>query len=481
MRKLSDKKIAVIGFGREGRSVLKFLKYQERQAKERSRNNYKIWILDKNTNVKSPKGANVRLGKKYLSNLKEFDIIYRSPGIPYNLIKNKIMSNSLRPQISSATELFFDFVCRSPGKNKITIIGITGTKGKSTTSTLIYKILKNAGRKAYLAGNIGKSALGLIPLLSKLDYKQPTEAVVVLELSSFQLQELKYSPQVAVILDIFPDHMDAHKNFREYLEAKTNIAKWQKKNDAVFYYSDNKYFKKAAEKSKGQKIAIADITSQNFATCDVRKLRRVIKIPGEHQLKNAAMAIIVSRYLGISEKTALRVIAGFRGLPHRLELVRTIKYQRQKHSNILKNVGISWYNDSASTNPHTTVAAIKSFKEPLILIAGGKDKNLDYKPLAQALKNSTVRAVVLYGGNKNKIMSSISSLELKITKCSNLKGAILAAHKIASRLILDVSSQILNGKCATVLLSPASASLDQFHNYKERGEKFKNIVKSIKP
>ncbi len=325
-------KIAILGFGLEGKSLLKFLR-QSPQFKKTD-----ISILDK------------KLDKNYLKNLARFGIVFRSPGVPYNLpeIQKSIKKGV---EFSSATKLFFQEAQKITG---IKIIGITGTKGKGTASTLLYKILKACGKDVFLAGNIGKPAIEILPKLKE-------NSIIILELSSFQLQDLNQSPDIAVILDTFPDHLDAHKNFREYINAKANIAKWQKKNNKIFYFSDNKYSKLIAQKSPAKKIPINTGYSNVFVD-----LHRIIKIPGEHNIKNAVMAASIALSLGCPKEKIILTIKKFRGNEHRLELIRTIP---------VRNASIKFYNDSASTNPQTAAAAIKSFKEQIILIAGCKDKN----------------------------------------------------------------------------------------------------------
>lgn len=420
-------KIAILGFGKEGKAVLKFLK------KSSQYKNAKIFILDQ------------KLNKNYLKNLTQFDIVFRSPGIPYTLPEiQKAIKKGV--QFSSATDLFF----QNAKKIGCKTIGITGTKGKSTTSTLIYKILKSAKFDAVLAGNIGKPAINILSKLKK-------NSVVILELSSFQLQDLKHSPNIAVALDIFEDHMDAHKNFKEYTEAKTNIAKWQKKSDKVFYFESNKYARQIAKKSAGKKYAFSADKFNLFKLED-------LKIPGLHNFKNAGIAALVAKNLGVKLEIIKNVIKKFKGLEHRLEFVRKID-------------GISFYNDSISTNPHAAVAAIKSFKEPKILIAGGKDKNLDYSPLAKALKNSNTKLIILYGENKEKIIKAITKVknnELKIKNVKNLEQAIKIAYQSAKSMNHESCFMI------HIILSPASASFDMFSDYKERGKKFKEIVMALK-
>ena len=400
-------KIAILGFGQEGKAVLRFLK--KTQPKLRP------VILDK------------KRDPKYLSRLKDFDLIYRSPGVPYTLpqIQKAIKSGV---KFSSATDLFFT-------QAKGTIIGVTGTKGKSTTTTLIYKVLKNAGRDAYLGGNIGKPAIELLPKLKK-------NSITVLELSSFQLQDLKHSPRVAIILDIFPDHLDAHQSFKEYFEAKKSITKFQKSKDLVFYFSNNKHAKLIADKSKGKKIPVSP---------DVQIPE--IRILGPHNRKNIAMVIAVAKQFKIPQKTILETLKSFSGLPHRLKLVRTVK-------------GVKFYNDSASTNPETTAAAIMSFpNHPKIIIMGGKDKKLDYEPVAEAAYAENIKLAVLFGENKKKIHLALDKVA-KTKTAKDLKSAVKIARGATK------SGDI-------IIFSPGAASFDMFENYKTRGKEFERIVKKI--
>jgi len=442
--------IAILGYGVEGKSAERsFKRLWCRTAK------CEIEILD----IK-------KQGKDYLKNLEKFDMIMRSPGIPY-LLPEIQKAKMAGVGITSATKLFFRHA-------KGTIIGITGTKGKGTVATMLYKILRSghlaasppSGRNIYLAGNIGKPMLDILPKLRK-------NSITILELSSFQLQDLDVSPHIAVVLDISPDHLNYHKSFKEYLEAKSQIVCNPPPNpppylpaDAmhqalqagegggrkgargfmnsvdplVFFFPDNKYSKLIVQKSRGNKIAV--IANHNLK----------LKIPGAHNLKNASMAAAIARALGARDAIIKKVISNFKGLPHRLEFIREIR-------------GIKFYNDSASTNPAATVAALYSFKKPKILIAGGAGKGLSYMPLKSAIKNSNTKLVVLYGQNKNEIRSAVGSVS-KIITTDNLKSAVKLAFANAK-------------KGDIIILSPASAALDQFSGYGERGDLFKRLILKI--
>lgn len=418
--------------------------------------NSEITVCDRNPHLQIlPRTAvtktniQFRTGADYLRNLNQFDIIFRSPGVPYNLPEiQKALKAGVK--VSSVTKLFFTEANRIGCR----IIGVSGTKGKGTTSTLIYRMLKAGGKNVFLAGNIGKPAVDLLPRLFALS--APKSAVVVLELSSFQLQDLGLSPEIAVVLDIFPDHLDVHKNFREYVNAEAGIAKWQKKSDKVFFFADNKYSQWIARKSRGRKIPVS---FENFSLFEQKDL----KIPGYHNFKNAAMAATVCLSLGCPKEKIIKTARAFRGNEHRLEFVRNIK-------------GIKFYNDSASTVPQTTAAAIFAFGEPKILIAGGRDKNLNYAPLAKALKNSNTELVVLFGENKRKIKQALerSAKHPEIRMVKDLPSAVKLAYQSARRLQTEEKH-----RSVAVIFSPASVSFDMFLNYAERGKVFKKIVKNL--
>ena len=456
------KKIAILGFGLEGQALLNFF------LKDSFYKKSEITVCDRNPRVlalskksarqkKSGSGVFFQLGENYLKNLEKFDIIFRSPGVPYDLpeIQEALKSGV---EVSSATKLFFD----RARKMKCRIIGITGTKGKGTTTTLIYRILKASGKDVFLAGNIGKPTLELLPLLSVLD--SPQSAIVVLELSSFQLLDLNVSPEIAVVLDIFPDHLDVHKNLQEYIGAKASIAKYQKKRDKIFFFGDNRYSKIIAQKNKGLKILVLAKKFDLFEPKD-------LKIPGDHNFRNAVMAATVCLSLGCHKKTILKTIRSFKGNEHRLEFVRNIR-------------GAKFYNDSASTIPQTMAAAVAAFEETKILIVGGRDKNLDYTPLVKELKDSNTELIVLFGENKHKIKRALATLasskggransKIKVIAAKNLKTAVNLAYQSARQLQSEKRH-----RSVFIIFSPASTSFDMFLNYAERGKAFKKIVKEL--
>lgn len=406
-----NKKVAILGYGIEGLDAEKFLKSQGAE----------ITILDK------------KFDKNYLSELHRFDIIVRSPGV-YRFLPEIVEAEKSGVLITSAIKIFFE---NCPGK----IIGVTGTKGKGTTSTLIYEILKADGRDVYLSGNIGKPYLELLPHFSK-------DSWVIMEMSSFQLIDLDLSPRIAVVLNITLDHMDWHKDKEEYVNAKKNIVKHQSSSDwAVINeeYGSSKGF------SKDTKAKVVFFSKEKLED----KYKKDLLLRGEHNIENIAAAVAVGNILKINEKTIVNEIRNFKGLEHRLELVDTIN-------------GIAFYNDSFATGPQPTIAAINSFTEPETLILGGSDKGLDYGELrSQIEKRGNVKNLILIGDIGEKIGGGIKGKN------------IVNLGKTSMIQIVKKASEV-TPKGGVVILSPAAASFDMFKNYKDRGYQFKNALEKLK-
>lgn len=422
-------KIAIIGFGREGQSAYRWLKKRPEYA------GAELSVLDQNPAVKTPADVHRQVGTSYLEKLNQFDLIIRSPGVPYTLVRSQVKNETTK--ITSATKLFFDH-CPCP------IIGITGTKGKGTTATIICTILKACGRDAYLVGNIGVSPLTILPRLS-------LQSFAVLELSSFQLQDLDRSPQYAIVLDIFPDHLDAHANFKEYLVSKAHIAWNQKPGDMVLYFADNEHSSWIAHRSDGARVSIYHAINHT----EREKLRKHTTIPGRHNARNAQAAFAAARVLRCPKTKIFKAIAAFHGNEHRLELVRTLR-------------GVTYYNDSASTNPETTAAAVRAFPNPKILIAGGKDKNLDYTVWNREFARQKIKQIILYGVDREKMKNALEgAFAEKIILVKDVREAVRTAREHAKRGYV-------------VIFSPGAASFDMFKNYVERGMMFKRLVKKLK-
>ena len=403
-------KIVVLGYGIEGKSARRFLKKKYPKAT--------IEIRD------------AKISQSYLSGLETFDMLVRSPGIKY-LLPEIQHAQKKGVKVTSATKLFF-------ANAKCVTIGITGTKGKGTTTTILYQILKQASKNVYLVGNIGTPMLDIVPKLKK-------QSIAIVELSSFQLQDMDTAPHIAVVLEIVPDHLNYHKSMKEYVMAKSKIVSHQTKNDICVYVKNNSFARTIAQKGKGQKIPV-DILRYG------KEWQNDVIIPGVHNVYNSAVAAAVASALGISNYTIRKGLRSFRGLQYHLELVRTYK-------------GVTYYNDSASTNPVSTVAALATAKVPKILIAGGADKNLDYSALKASLRKNTVKNIVLYGANKKKIAQQIGAGVL-----------IVFAKDLQSALFIAISKA---NKGDAIIFSPASASFDMFKNSKERGHLFTNLVRAL--
>ena len=398
-------------------------------------------------------------GEDYLKKLDEYDLVVRSPGVKLQTIKNALGKNEAAfDAVTSQTKLFFDL---APCK----IIGVTGTKGKGTTSSLIYEMLKKEGFDAYLGGNIG------VPPFNFLD-KLNAQSIVVLELSSFQLLDLKKSPHVAVMLMTTSEHLDWHKDLEEYVNAKRNILRFQNEKDFAIlnrdYVASNE-----SDIHTNAKIFYVSTERNGYAGCSIKdngvflklngKEEKIIDsedvlIPGKHNLENVSAAVLAATLSGVSKENIVSVLKTFKGLEHRLELVATVN-------------GVRYYDDSFSSIPETTIAAINAFKNPEILILGGSSKNSDFSELGKVISNATnLKAIIGVGAEWEKIKSKILNTRYKILfveGADNMEQIAKAAYKIAAPG--DV-----------VLLSPACASFDMFKNYKDRGEQFKKEVFKLK-
>jgi len=422
------KKVAVLGLGLEGKDLVKFLLKKKLE----------VTVLDEKpeseldfTGINKEK-IFVISGQDYLTHLKKFNIVFRSPGV-YRYKKELIAAEKDGVEISSAVKLFFR---ECPAK----IIGVTGTKGKGTTSTLIYEILKESGKDVYLAGNIGKPYLELLPKLTSKSW-------VIMELSSFQLIDLDKSPHIAVVLNITSDHMDWHKDQKEYVEAKKNIVKFQKPED---YAAINKAYKTPLGFAKATKA------QKHFFT--KFKTSRKILLRGEHNLENIAAAISASKLAGANKKVIQKIVFNFKGLEHRLELVKKVN-------------DVTFYNDSFATGPQPTLAALASFQEPITVILGGFDKGLEYKKLAGYMaKTKNVGTAILIGDLAPKIEREL--------KKAGYKGGLVNLDKSPMQKIVQTANE-KTPKGGVVILSPAAASFDMFKDYKERGLKFKQAVEKL--
>ncbi|PKM91057.1 UDP-N-acetylmuramoyl-L-alanine--D-glutamate ligase [Candidatus Falkowbacteria bacterium HGW-Falkowbacteria-1] len=439
MKNLENKKIALLGLGIENQSLLKFLLKKNKDldisiCDKRTKSDL-IKILQK-INIKNWKKIKFQTENKFNIELDKFNILFRSPGWPILCpgIQKAIEKNV---ELSSAMNLFFE-LC--PSKN---IIGVSGSKGKGTTASLIYEIIKNSGKKCFLGGNIGIAPFDFIEKIKKNDF-------VILELSSFQLEDLNYSPKIAVLSNIFKEHLSPadpnnpnfHKNFESYTGAKMNITAKQSKGD---YLVANQKIKIIVQKYKikSKIIYFTKSKSKNILAGDFNK-------------ENIAAAEKVATLLKINKSISQKTIKNFKNLEHRLELVR-----------ILKNV--TYYDNSFSTTPESTIADLQSFKKNIILLAGGSDKGANFKKLAKEIKKR-VKLILFFPGQgserMHKELNKINFPKNKVKMINSMTEAVISAYK---------KSQEKD----TILLSTACASFGIFKNYKERGNLFKDEVKKL--
>ncbi len=392
-------------------------------------------------------GCRLRVGEHYLDDLSA-ELVFRTPGMHPNIPALEAL-RSRGAQVTSEMEVFFE-VCPCP------IIAVTGSDGKTTTTTLISQILRAEGKTVWLGGNIGTPLLPLCPQMGKEDY-------AVVELSSFQLMDMRRSPRVAVVTNVAPNHLDVHKDYEEYIAAKTNIFRFQGGEDVLILNGDNRVTadfrgpgKTVFFSRQGQgHIHIKDgwICRDDTPVLDPK----TIVIPGTHNVENYMAAIGAVEGL-CADETVRQVAASFGGVEHRIELVR-------------EKDGVRFYNDSIASSPTRTIAGLKSFPEPVLLIAGGYDKHIPYDVLGPYICEHT-KAVYLNGATGGLIRQAVENAPQyrpgapALIDCGDFTSAVKAAA--ADARAGDV-----------VLMSPASAAFDQFKNFMERGDYYKRLVKEL--
>lgn len=429
-------KIAFLGLGLENQAVINFFL--------KNKFNGEITVCDRRdlktlqTVMPLPRQIKYRLGKEYNKNLDNFDILFRSPGWPLFCPGIQIALKNKKIFLTSPMNLFFAL---SPTKN---IIGVTGTKGKGTTSSLIFKILKTAGKKVYLGGNIGVAPFSFLSKLKKNDW-------VVLELSSFQLEDLQYSPKIAVITNLFPEHLapadplnpNYHLSLKKYYQAKFNIAKYQTSKDYLVF---NKNFQNLLKTEKNIQSKLKYFSSSQLAS----------RLAASYNKENIAAAAAVARILKIKPTLTASAVKDFKPLEHRLELVK-------------EKGGIKYYDNSFSTTPESTELDLKSFKKSIILIAGGADKGANFSHLAKTIKK-TVKFLILFPGvGTSRLKTALTKINFPVQKIWDAPDMALA--------VKQAKQQAAAGD--VVLLSTACASFGLFKNYKDRGQQFKNYVKKF--
>lgn len=451
------KNIAIIGIGVSNTPLLDY--FYNQQVKVTVFDNKEIENIDSSIIGKLEQyNFNYFFGKDNLKNLKGFDIIFRSPSaMPFiKEIEEEIQRGAI---LTTEIEMVLKL---TPCK----VIGITGTEGKTTTTSIIYEIIKKAGYKCFLGGNIGK------PIFTEIKDMKP-EDFVVLEMSSFQLMDMDVSPSISLITNVYPDHLNIHRSYEEYQEAKKNIFYHQKEDGILVLNYDNEITRSFAKQANGKIIYfsskeklqdgyIYDSVDGMIKYCEDGIRRHIIskndiKLRGIHNYENICAALAITSNITDLE-TQINTLKEFKGVEHRLEFVKELNK-------------IKWYNDSIGTSPASTIAGLNAFDENIILLAGGSDKGLDYKEVGETIANK-VGSLILCGPTSLKIEEATKkALEknkktLNIYHVDNLQEQVNLANKIAKEG--DI-----------VLLSPASASFDAFKNFSERGNKFKEFVNKI--
>lgn len=443
---LKGKRIAVVGIGVSNLPLIELLLARgcsvtacDKRTPEELGDVYSKLIAE---------GVTLHLGSRYLDDL-DYDIIFRTPGLHPKALEGARKYSAV---VTSEMEAFFQ-VCPCP------IIAVTGSDGKTTTTTLISEMLKLQGYRVHLGGNIGKPLLAEVPDMSRED-------IAVLELSSFQLHSMKCHPQTAVITNIAPNHLDVHPDFEDYIAAKKNIFLAQDPIDRLVLNLDNDITASFASQARSQISWFSrKKVVKNGYSCAEGKIYRNgsyfmdsadIKIPGDHNIENMMAAFAAVDGL-VSEDNCRTIAKSFAGVPHRIEHIRTLR-------------GVKFYNDSIASSPSRTIAGLRSFDQKVILIAGGHDKNIPFAPLALEILQK-VKALFLTGETATKIEDAVINAQngqhsVPIFVIDNFKQAVLAAADYAQ------SGDI-------VLLSPACSSFDKFKNFVERGNTFKKIIQEL--
>ncbi|MDD4661699.1 MAG: Mur ligase family protein [Candidatus Pacebacteria bacterium] len=401
LQDLKNKKIIILGFGREGKDTYKTLKklFPEKE----------LALADKNEIDANEK--EIYTGKNYLKKLNHYELVIKTPGIPLKEIKPYLG----KAKVTSQTELFLS---NCPGK----VIGVTGTKGKSTTSSLIYKILKDHFKKVKLIGNIGK------PCLSYLLKAKPKD-IFVFEMSCHQLDHISKSPNIAVFTNIYEEHLDYYKTFLKYFNAKKNITKFQTEKDFFVY---NPKFKELSEiKTKAHKIPF----------------EKSFKKENIHE-DSISAAVATSKIFGLTEKEIKKSIDDFKTLPSRIEFVCNLK-------------GVDFYNDSLSTIPEATIFALNEIKNVDTLILGGLDRGIKYTKLTDEIKKKNIKNIILFPNTDKKIFKELKNEKINFFFTDNMKEAVSIAKEKTKKVCL---------------LSPGASSYNLFKNYEDRANQFKKYL-----
>lgn len=424
---IKEKKILILGYGREGISTYNYIRKHLPEKK--------LTIADKNYINLDDKNVDVICGDDYLSYLGDFDIVFKSPGIAF-LDDVKYPPTT---EITCQTDMFLRFA-------EPTVVGITGSKGKTTTSTLIYEMLKAGGKNTCLIGNIG------VPVFEKADESE--DLIAVIEMSSHQLEFTTASPKVAVLVNIYEEHLDHYKTgFSGYANAKLNITRYQTKED-YFVYNDEQDVGHGLDVTKSIggtpiKVGFTKASNDEF----VNELWHSTEhLKGEHNRQDIAYALAVARIFDVDDESVRNAIKGFKGIEHRMEFVGKFN-------------GVSYYNDSIATIPTAVMGAIKALKNVETLIFGGLDRGIDYEEFTEFLIKSDIKNLIGLPETGHDILDDV--------KLHNTLVNAIYAENMEDAVINAVRETKENGVC---LFSPAAASYNFYKNFEEKGRHFKELV-----
>lgn len=447
---VKDRSITVIGIGISNLPLIKYL----------SQLGARVTACDRRTGEElgdaygelTKLGVELKLGANYLDELSG-DIIFKTPGMRYDVpALAKAKENGSK--ITSEMEVFFE-ICPAH------IIAVTGSDGKTTTTTVINKLMSESGYKTWLGGNIGN------PLLTDVE-KMSEEDWVILELSSFQLHTMRKSPKIAVITNITPNHLDWHTDYEEYIEAKKNIMLYQNSCDKLVVNKDNDITSKIGNDAKGKVVEFsrkgtADVYLDNNEiklNGEVVLNINDIKVPGMHNVENYMAAISAVGEL-VDKSIIKKVAKEFGGVEHRIELVRVLD-------------GVRYYNSSIDSSPNRTINTLKVFPEKVIMIGGGKDKGIPYDEIGPALAEH-VKVLILIGATADKINDALNAEIKRSGKGKDIEVIRISAYE---EVVNAARERAVEGD--VVILSPASTSFDMFKNFEERGHLFKKLVNELK-
>lgn len=442
---LRDKKILILGVGKEGKSTYDFLR---RNFPEKP-----LFIADKATNLlekyaefMEDMNLELSMGENYLNGMEEYDLIIKTPGLSFKNIDITKFQNKMTSQL----QLLLEFV-------DVFTIGITGTKGKSTTSSIVYQVLKDQGKNAFLLGNIGDPIFHNIENLKK-------DSIVVLELSSHSLQYVKNSPNIAVFLDVYPEHLDFYESFEKYVEAKFNIAKFQKEEDVLIYNQDNEFMQNYHDLYRESDYAVtleqivptknSVYIKENSIYCKdkcIMSLVTPLKLKGMHHINNIMFVFAICDILNLDFDKAVETIKNFEPLEHRMEFVGKVD-------------SVEYYNDSIATIPEATINTIQALEKVNTVIVGGKDRGVNQEELEEFLKNSIVENIICLPKTGEFIFNRLKNVaDKQVFMVENLQEAVKIAKKVTKKDTICV-------------LSPAASSYGYFKDFQERGNLFKKFV-----